>query len=217
MIPPCPSNASLPSFPQDAGIWTGSSSRMYRPDCGPVNGLHGVWCLSATGWLFSIAFTYSGFALMVVGEFAPGWGMVDAGNKQERGIYMQCTHGVLAGSEAGQHHLAPLARYPSAIRPVHVHVRLTHAGPRPSTGAHCSFNRCNVAAAHTARCGLRLFLRRNDTGRCMHAMACVRGRPACCPATSQSAECPVLPSAIFWSANLGAKLRKSWASIRASY
>ncbi|GFR45242.1 hypothetical protein Agub_g6346 [Astrephomene gubernaculifera] len=50
---------------QDAGIWDGPSSRMYRPGCAPVTGLHGFACLSVTGWLFSIAATYSGFALMV--------------------------------------------------------------------------------------------------------------------------------------------------------
>lgn len=54
---------------QDAGIWTGMSSRMYRPNCGPVSGLHGIWCLSVTGMLFSIAFTYSGFSLMVIAIF----------------------------------------------------------------------------------------------------------------------------------------------------
>ncbi|GLC35409.1 hypothetical protein PLESTB_000567700 [Pleodorina starrii] len=50
---------------QDSDIWTGPSSRMYRDHCGPVSGLHGFWCLSITGWLFSIVFTYSGFVLLV--------------------------------------------------------------------------------------------------------------------------------------------------------
>lgn len=54
---------------QDAGIWTGESSRMYRGDCSSVSGLHGILCLSVTGWLFSIVFTYSGFILMVTAVF----------------------------------------------------------------------------------------------------------------------------------------------------
>jgi hypothetical protein len=53
---------------QDADIWTGPSSRMYRPHCGPVSGLHGIYCLSLTGVLFSIIFTYSGFILMITGD-----------------------------------------------------------------------------------------------------------------------------------------------------
>ncbi len=40
---------------------------MYRPDCGPVSGLHGILCLSVTGLVFSILFTYSGFILMITG------------------------------------------------------------------------------------------------------------------------------------------------------
>ena len=43
---------------------------MYLPDCGPVVGLSGLRCLSLTGWLFSIFFTYSGFALMLAGVVA---------------------------------------------------------------------------------------------------------------------------------------------------
>ena len=41
---------------------------MYRPDCGPVRGLHGLECLSLVGWLFTIVFTYLGFGCMVAGE-----------------------------------------------------------------------------------------------------------------------------------------------------
>lgn len=51
----------------DAGVWTGDSARMYRDDCGPLHGLHGILCLSTTGWLFTIVFTYSGFIAMVTG------------------------------------------------------------------------------------------------------------------------------------------------------
>jgi hypothetical protein len=40
---------------------------MYRPDCGPVHGVHGLLCLSLVGWLFTIVFTYTGFACMVAG------------------------------------------------------------------------------------------------------------------------------------------------------
>mmetsp|Transcript_1565 Transcript_1565/g.2246 ORF Transcript_1565/g.2246 Transcript_1565/m.2246 type:complete len:174 (-) Transcript_1565:778-1299(-) len=51
---------------QDSGIWDGPSSHMYRPNCSPVQGLHGILCLSVTGWLFTIVFTYSGFILLIV-------------------------------------------------------------------------------------------------------------------------------------------------------
>ncbi|KAG2424578.1 hypothetical protein HXX76_014458 [Chlamydomonas incerta] len=54
---------------QDAGVWTGPSSRMYRDDCSPVTGLHGFYCLSLTGWVFSIFCTYTGFFLMVFAVF----------------------------------------------------------------------------------------------------------------------------------------------------
>ncbi|KAG2486720.1 hypothetical protein HYH03_014648 [Edaphochlamys debaryana] len=54
---------------QDSDIWTGPSSRMYRPDCYPVTGLHGFLCLSLTGWVFSILCTYLGFVLLVVAVF----------------------------------------------------------------------------------------------------------------------------------------------------
>ena len=65
---------------QDAGVWTGPSSRMYRDDCSPVTGLHGFYCLSLTGWVFSIFCTYTGFVLMIVCEWgrggrAGGWGV----------------------------------------------------------------------------------------------------------------------------------------------
>lgn len=56
---------------QDGGLWDGPSSHMYRPDCGPVSGLHGFLCLSLTGWLFTIVFTYSGFGCMLAGV---AWG-----------------------------------------------------------------------------------------------------------------------------------------------
>jgi len=53
---------------QDAGIWTGPSSSMYRPDCPDARGLHGFWCLSVTGVIFT-ACTYAGFILLVAGVF----------------------------------------------------------------------------------------------------------------------------------------------------
>ncbi|KAJ9517555.1 hypothetical protein QJQ45_024960 [Haematococcus lacustris] len=43
---------------QDAGLWTGPSSSMYRDDCDEVSGIHGLACLTLVGWLFSILFTY---------------------------------------------------------------------------------------------------------------------------------------------------------------
>ena len=53
----------------DADIWTGPSSGMYRPDCGhSERHLGGLTCLSLTGWLFTIIFTYMGFAFMLAGE-----------------------------------------------------------------------------------------------------------------------------------------------------
>lgn len=73
---------------QDSGIWTGESSRMYRPGCGPVSGLHGILCLSVTGLVFSILFTYSGFILMITavvwssglrGKLRAAWGELRAG------------------------------------------------------------------------------------------------------------------------------------------
>lgn len=53
---------------QDSGVWSGPSSSMYRPGCGPVSGLHGFLCLSATGAVFQTA-TYAGFALLLTGVF----------------------------------------------------------------------------------------------------------------------------------------------------
>jgi hypothetical protein len=50
----------------DAGLWTRGAS-MYRPHCGPVHGLLGLRCLSLTGWLFTIIFTYTGFTCMMIG------------------------------------------------------------------------------------------------------------------------------------------------------
>lgn len=45
---------------------------MYRPNCGhSAHGLGGLTCLSITGVLFTIVFTYTGFACMIVGEPKP--------------------------------------------------------------------------------------------------------------------------------------------------
>lgn len=52
---------------QDAGVWSGPSSSMYRPDCSSVHGIHGLRCLTLTGWFFTIVFTYTGFASLLVG------------------------------------------------------------------------------------------------------------------------------------------------------
>lgn len=52
-------------FLQDAGVWTGDSSHMYRDDCDSVRGLRGLLCLTLTGWLFTIVFTYAGFASLM--------------------------------------------------------------------------------------------------------------------------------------------------------
>ncbi len=77
---PATSNGPVPSFClcnilmcsmlADAGIWVDGSS-MFVPDC-PYSerGLGGFRCLSAIGWLFTIFFTYAGFALLLVGEYA---------------------------------------------------------------------------------------------------------------------------------------------------
>mmetsp|Transcript_30509 Transcript_30509/g.67644 ORF Transcript_30509/g.67644 Transcript_30509/m.67644 type:complete len:152 (+) Transcript_30509:433-888(+) len=53
---------------QDSGIWPAPGSSMYidSDDCDDVSGLKGLRCLTLVGWLFSIIFTYSGFALMVI-------------------------------------------------------------------------------------------------------------------------------------------------------
>jgi hypothetical protein len=41
---------------------------MYKPDCGhSERRLGGITCLSLTGWLFTIVFTYIGFACMITG------------------------------------------------------------------------------------------------------------------------------------------------------
>lgn len=53
---------------QDSGLWPEPGSSMYRPDCPhSVHGLQGITCLTLVGWLFTIVFTYSGFAFMVAG------------------------------------------------------------------------------------------------------------------------------------------------------
>ena len=49
---------------QDAGIWSGPSSQMYKPDC--ESKLY-FPCLSITGWFFTIIFTYTGFACLIGG------------------------------------------------------------------------------------------------------------------------------------------------------
>lgn len=54
---------------QDAEIWTGPSSHMFRPDCSPTTGLSGIRCLSWTGFFFTIVGTYTGFALLLIGVF----------------------------------------------------------------------------------------------------------------------------------------------------
>ena len=54
---------------QDAEIWTGPSSHMFRPDCSPTTGLSGIRCLSWTGFFFTIVGTYAGFALLLIGVF----------------------------------------------------------------------------------------------------------------------------------------------------
>lgn len=44
---------------------------MYKPDCGhSERRLGGITCLSLTGWLFTIVFTYIGFACMITGGLA---------------------------------------------------------------------------------------------------------------------------------------------------
>ena len=53
---------------QDADIWTGPSSSMYRPNCDD-SGLGGLTCLSWTGFLFTIVGTYAGFAMLLTGVF----------------------------------------------------------------------------------------------------------------------------------------------------
>jgi len=53
----------------DSGIWPSPSSDMYRANCDhSVQRLGGIYCLSVVGWLFTIVFTYLGFACMIVGE-----------------------------------------------------------------------------------------------------------------------------------------------------
>lgn len=56
-------------FSADSGIWAGPSSSMYKPHCGhSERRLGGITCLSLTGWLFTIVFTYIGFACMITGK-----------------------------------------------------------------------------------------------------------------------------------------------------
>ncbi|KAG1654848.1 hypothetical protein FOA52_007599 [Chlamydomonas sp. UWO 241] len=47
---------------QDSGIWPEPGSSMYRDDCDPT---WSNWCLTPVGWLFAVAFTYTGFGLMM--------------------------------------------------------------------------------------------------------------------------------------------------------
>ncbi|CAG9466330.1 unnamed protein product [Pedinophyceae sp. YPF-701] len=49
---------------QDAGL---ISAAMYRADCGPDNGLHGLLCLSLAGWIITVFCTYAGFGLLISG------------------------------------------------------------------------------------------------------------------------------------------------------
>jgi hypothetical protein len=43
---------------------------MYRPHCNhSVKRFGGIYCLSVVGWLFTIVFTYLGFACMILGVF----------------------------------------------------------------------------------------------------------------------------------------------------
>ncbi|KAK9813126.1 hypothetical protein WJX72_009501 [[Myrmecia] bisecta] len=57
---------------QDAGIWPSPGSDMYRPDCDhSARHLGGITCLSLVGWLFTIVFTYLGFACLIAGVL---WG-----------------------------------------------------------------------------------------------------------------------------------------------
>ena len=46
---------------------------MYRPDCPDARGLHGFWCLSITGIIFTTC-TYIGFALLVAGAILASQG-----------------------------------------------------------------------------------------------------------------------------------------------
>lgn len=63
----------------DSGIWSGPSSSMYKPHCGhSERRLGGLTCLSLTGWLFTIVFTYVGFACMVTGNDPPSPAMCQA-------------------------------------------------------------------------------------------------------------------------------------------
>lgn len=42
---------------------------MYRSDCPySVHNFGGILCLSLVGWLFTIVFTYTGFACMIAGK-----------------------------------------------------------------------------------------------------------------------------------------------------
>lgn len=55
---------------QDSGIWPSPSSDMYRPHCNhSVKRFGGIYCLTLVGWLFTIVFTYLGFACMILGVF----------------------------------------------------------------------------------------------------------------------------------------------------
>ena len=65
----------------DAGIWVNGSS-MYKEHCKySLHGLSGIRCLSVGGWLFTIFFTYTGFASLIAGVF---WG-ADLHRKIPRG------------------------------------------------------------------------------------------------------------------------------------
>ncbi len=56
----------------DSDIWPSPSSDMYRPHCNhSVKRFGGIYCLSVVGWLFTIVFTYLGFACMILGELLP--------------------------------------------------------------------------------------------------------------------------------------------------
>ena len=58
-----------PPVVADSDIWPSPGSDMYRPHCEhSVHNLGGIYCLSLVGWLFTIVFTYLGFAMMITGQ-----------------------------------------------------------------------------------------------------------------------------------------------------
>ncbi len=62
---------------------------MYKPNCGhSERRLGGITCLSLTGWLVTIVFTYIGFACMITGGSAAPVHLLQV----DTSVYSECAY-----------------------------------------------------------------------------------------------------------------------------